>query len=154
MQAFSILLAMLAAQPQPAPAAAATETNRSEDVRELEALNAAWLNSYVARDPSVLESILADDFVAVYGGGTRRTKAELVARVRNPTVEILSVVPENVQVQISGDVAVVTARSVLRVRTAEGESELRNDYADIYARRNGRWRGISAHIVRVAPATP
>lgn len=148
MLAVMIALGLMAAQAQLAPLSPPS-AEVSADHRALEALNNAWLNSYVARDPGVLDSILADDFIAVYGGGQRRTKAQLLERVRNGP-QVVSVRPENVQIQISGDVAIVTARSVLMIRIDGEVRETRNDYADIYVRRDGRWRGVSAHIVRVA----
>ena len=135
----------LAAQAQ-APAPAMTP-----DQRTLAALNDAWLNSHVTRNGAALAEILADDFVAVYGNGRRRTKAETIASL-SQGAQVLSVRAENLNIHVSGDTAVVTARSVLSLRDAQGRTvEVRNAYADIYVRRNGRWRAIAAHIVR-APA--
>jgi len=114
----------------------------------LEALNAAWLNAYVTRDGAALGAILAEDFVATYSGGTRRGRDQLIARAANPQQTVVSVSWENLNVQVAGDTAIVTARSFLRLRGDGGETEVRNDYADIYVRRDGRWQAIAAHIVR------
>lgn len=144
-----LALALLTAIPGTFPGLAQTAA-QSSDHQALETLNAAWLNSYVTGDADALAAILAEDFVATYSGGQRRTRAQIVGRLRaGPTA--LSVRFENLAVQVSGDVAVVTARSVIQSRGANGVTERRNDYADIYVRRAGRWLAIAAHIVP-APA--
>ena len=138
--ALSLILATLAW-----PARAQSEV---EDRRALEALNAAWLNSYVTRDVAALGTILADEFVATYSGGVRRTRAEMLERLATGGSTVLSVQIENLSIQIVNDVAVVTARSVLQVQGENGPTTSRNDYADIYVRRAGSWRAIAAHVVR------
>jgi ketosteroid isomerase-like protein len=50
---------------------------------------------------------------------------------------------------VFGDVAVVRARSRIVGKTAEGDFSSRNDYADVYVRRGGTWRAVSAHVVPV-----
>ena len=144
-------VAVQAVGPQAAPAPAAHAS--SQERAELERLNAEWLRSYVSRDGSVLDRILADDFVATYANGNRRTKADIIKSATSPASRIIAVDTERVAVQVSGDVAVVTAHSVLRLRDeGAGETSIRNAYADVYVRRNGRWRAIAAHIVRL-PST-
>ena len=126
-------------------AAAPAEADR----RALEALNAAWLNAYVTRDAAALDAILAEEFVVTYGGGRQVGRDRLLARLADPSQAIVSVRWENLNVQIVGDTGIVTARSILRLRGDDGESEVRNDYADVYVRRNGRWQAVAAHVVRV-----
>jgi len=125
-------------------AAAPAEADR----QALESLNATWLNSYVTGDSTALGEILAEDFVATYGGGIRRTRAQILAGMASPRRPVVSVRWENLSVQLAGDTAVVTARSILRLGGEAGETEVRNDYADVYVRRNGRWQAIAAHVVR------
>jgi ketosteroid isomerase-like protein len=144
-----LLVAVQPGMPPPGPAAASA----SEDRRALEALNAAWLNAHVSHDVDVLGSILADDFVGIYGGGARRTKADVLARAADHSRQVLSVRFENLQIEIFGDLGVVSARSILTLRNATGAVvESRNDYADIYVRRAGRWWVVSAHVVPAPPA--
>jgi ketosteroid isomerase-like protein len=148
-----IAAALAVAAVQDSPPAPSPSVETSADQRALEALNTAWLNSYVTLDRATLSEILADDFVATYGNGRRRTKAELLGGL-GQGARILSVRAENLAVHVSGDTAIVTARSVLQIRQGEQTTEARNDYADIYVRRDGRWRAIAAHIVRVPPPAP
>jgi ketosteroid isomerase-like protein len=149
-----VAAAVAAAQPAaPGPAPAPAVQARSQEQAELERLNVEWLRSYVTRDGSVLDRILADDFIATYANGNRRTKADVIASATSQASRIVAADTDKVAVHVSGDVAVVTAHSVLRLRAEDGtETKVRNAYADVYVRRNGRWRAIAAHIVRL-PAT-
>ena len=146
----SLIAALLGvAQPAPDAGPAVGCSGPAADCAELAALNRRWLDSYVSRDIEALADLLADEFIAISGGGARRNRDETIARVRDSRRRIRSVDVENLHIQVVGDVAVVTARSVLAI-DREG-APVRNDYADTYVRRNGRWRAVSAHVVRVAP---
>ena len=43
-----------------------------------------------------------------------------------------------------------SARSRMVGKNAEGDFASRNDYADVYVRRAGAWRAVSAHVVPVS----
>jgi len=50
-----------------------------------------------------------------------------------------------VQVRIMGDVAIIHARTTYT--TPDGH-ERSGRYTDVWARRNGRWLAVSAHVTR------
>ena len=56
---------------------------------------------------------------------------------------------EDVKIVVIGDVAVLRARARMGGKTASGPFSSINDFADVYVRRAGAWRAISAHVVRV-----
>jgi ketosteroid isomerase-like protein len=122
---------------------------QSPDVAALEALNAEWLNAYKTHDRAALERILADDFEAVYPGGRIMKKADLVKAAVNPARVVETIAWEDLKIMVFGDVAVVRARSRMSGKTAEGSFTGSNDYADVYVRRAGAWRAISAHVVKL-----
>ena len=151
MKALFISLAMLTA---PAPdlakvAAPPSTPAQSPEIAALEALNAEWLNAYKTHDGAALERILADDFEAIYPGGRVMKKADLVKAAVNPARVVETIAWEDLKIMIFGDVAVVRARSRMSGRTAEGPFSGSNDYADVYVRRAGAWRAISAHVVKL-----
>lgn len=114
-------------------------------------LNRIWLESYVAKDADAISNILADDFVAIYGGGTRRTKSEVLRQLAELEDAPSLARTEHLAVHVARDVGVVSARAVVQVPSAGGGSEeILHDYADIYARRDGSWQAVSAHIVVVS----
>ena len=132
--------------------AAAPVVSASTDRGALEMLNSQWLNAYKLRDGAALQRILADDFEAVYPDDRVLKKGDVVAAAMGTTRIVETVAWENLRIMIFGDVAVVTGRARLTGTIAAKPFATANDYADIYARRDGRWQAISAHVVRAAPA--
>lgn len=121
----------------------------SSDIMALEKLNAEWLNAYKTHDGLALERILADDFEAIYPGGRVMKKTDLVKAAINPSRIVETIAWEDLKIMVFGDTAIVRARSRMSGKTAEAPFSGVNDYADIYARRDGVWRAISAHVVKV-----
>lgn len=130
--------------------AAATRTASADDVAALEKLNSEWLTAYKTRDGAVLERILADDFEAIYPGGRVLKKADLVKSATDPARVIADIAWDDLKIMVFGDVAVVRARSRMNGRNAQGDFSSANDYADVYVRRAGTWRAVSAHVVRLS----
>jgi ketosteroid isomerase-like protein len=146
----SAALAPLAASAQTASAPAAVATTASpETLAALEKLNSEWLTAYKTRDGAALDRILADDFEAIYPGGRILRKADLIKTATNPARTVSDIGWDDLKILVFGDVAVVRARSRIVGKTAEGDFSGRNDYADVYVRRAGAWRAISAHVVPV-----
>ncbi|MDR7114552.1 nuclear transport factor 2 family protein [Caulobacter sp. BE254] len=140
----------LAASAQTAPpAAAASAQAPPEVVAALEKLNSEWLTAYKTRDGAALDRILADDFEAIYPGGRILRKADLIKTATNPARTVSDIGWDDLKILVFGDVAVVRARSRIVGKTAEGDFSGRNDYADVYVRRAGAWRAVSAHVVPV-----
>lgn len=137
-------------------AAASVQTDMASptDKAALETPNREWLNAYKSRDRAILERILADDFAAVYPDNRLLRKADLIAAATGASRVIETIGWDNLRVIVFGDLAVVTAHSTLTGTSAGKPFTASNDYADIYAKRGGRWQAISAHVVRAAPAAP
>lgn len=145
LKALLVSLALLAA-----PATAlAQDAAAPADVAMLEKLNAEWLNAYKTHDGAALDRILADDFQAIYPGGRVMTKADLIKAATNPARVVETIAWEDLKIMVFGDTAVVRARSRMSGRTAEGPFSGGNDYADVYVRRAGAWRAVSAHVVKL-----
>jgi ketosteroid isomerase-like protein len=144
------VLTPLAASAQTASPQASAATTASPDAAALEKLNSEWLTAYKTHDGAALDRILADDFEAIYPGGRVLKKADLIKTATNPARTISDIAWDDLKILVFGDVAVVRARSRIVGKTAEGDFSSRNDYADVYVRRAGAWRAVSAHVVPVA----
>ena len=90
------------------------------------------------------DEILAADFLCSNLDGTLIDRAQFLAQTARP-VTITGLVAEDVQIRLFGDVALIPART--RYRTADGE-ERQGRYTDAWARRDGRWLAIAAHVTR------
>lgn len=118
-------------------------------------LNAERLEAYRTRDRSALDRILAEDFVAVRGGGSAQTTASIIEATMSPGREIRRVAWDNVQIFVRGDMAFVAGRSILEGTQDGRDISGANQYADVYMRRSGQWKPVAARIAgATGPANP
>lgn len=120
------------------------ETAARSDLDALLALNDDYIRSVQNSDLRRFGEILADDFLCSNPDGSLVDKAGFLAQTARPaTVRGLSA--EDVKVRVLGDIAIIHART--RYTTAEGERR-NGRYTDVWARRDGRWLAVSAHVAR------
>ena len=116
----------------------------SGDREALAALNRDYIHSVQHGDVRRFGEILAEDFLCSNPDGSLVDKAGFLAQTARP-VTILGLVAEDVRIRLFGDVAIIHART--RYTTAGGE-ERGGRYTDVWARRNGAWLCVSAHVTR------
>ena len=114
------------------------------DLDALLALNDDYIRSVQKGDVRRFGEILADDFLCSNPDGSLVDKAGFLAQTARP-VTIRGLATEDVKVRILGDVAIIHART--SYTTAEGERR-NGRYTDVWARRDGRWLAVSAHVTR------
>ena len=90
------------------------------------------------------DEILGEDFLCSNPDGSLVDKKQFLARTVRP-VTISGLTAEDVKMRIIGDVAIIHART--SYTTAEGTQQY-GRYTDVWARRNGRWLAVSAHVTR------
>ena len=110
----------------------------------LTALNDDYIRSVQQGDVARFRELLAEDFLCSNPDGTLLDKAAFLEQTARP-VTISGLSTEDVLIRILGEVAIIHART--RYRTAEGEAR-RGRYTDVWARRDGRWLAVSAHVTR------
>ena len=122
------------------------------DERELIELDREWWESAVRRDAVVLDRLLADDYVFTDYYGATRTKAEEIADATAPasSLSLESFRTEEVEVRISGGMATVTGRAVLKARFDEQDFAQRYWYTRTFARREGRWLMTAARMISLS----
>src|SRR6266704_6539769 len=79
--------------------------------------------------------------------GSLVDKAGFLAQTARP-VTISGLAIEDVRMRIFGDVAIIHART--SYTTASGEHR-NGRYTDVWARRDGAWLAVSAHVTRWRP---
>lgn len=114
------------------------------DLEVLEALNRDYITSVQTSDVRRFDEILAEDFVCSNPDGSLVDRAGFLAQTARP-VTIANLQAHDVRIRLLGDVAIVHARTTYTLpdgRTASGR------YTDVWARRDGRWLAVSAHVTR------
>jgi ketosteroid isomerase-like protein len=119
-------------------------TTAAQDIAVLTALNHEYIASVQQGDVRRFDEILAEDFLCSNPDGTLIDRAQFLAQTAR-SVTITGLVAEDVQIRLFGDLALIHART--RYRTADGE-ERQGRYTDAWARRDGKWLAIAAHVTR------
>jgi ketosteroid isomerase-like protein len=115
-----------------------------EDIETLRQLNADYIRSVQQGDVQRFEELLADDFLASNPDGSLADKKAFLAQTARP-VTISGLAAHDVRIRLIGEVAIIHART--SYNTAEGRAAT-GRYTDIWARREGRWVAVAAHVTR------
>jgi ketosteroid isomerase-like protein len=114
------------------------------DLDHLITLNRDYVDSVQHGDVRRFDEILAEDFLCSNPDGSLVDKRQFLEQTAQP-VTIKGLAAQDVRVRVLGDVAIIHARTTYV--TAGGE-ERSGRYTDVWARRDGRWLAISAHVTR------
>jgi ketosteroid isomerase-like protein len=116
-----------------------------DDVEALRELNEAYLESVRMGDADRFREILADDFLCSAADGSVLDKGEFLELTAGPrTLRHLSA--GDVRIRVLGDVAIIHAATYY---TTMSGADGRGRYTDIWARRDGTWRAVAAHVTRL-----
>src|SRR5258705_8154414 len=121
----------------------------TSDLEALTALNRDYIHSVQHGDVQRFDEILAEDFLCSNPDGSLVHKNQFLAQTARP-VTISGLAVQDVKVRLLGDVAIIHART--SYTTADGEQR-NGRYTDVWARRDGRWLAVSAHVTRY-PVSP
>ena len=116
----------------------------TRDVAELEQLNRDYIRAVQTSDVRRFDEILAEEFYCSNPDGSLVDRKAFLEQTARP-VTISGLTAEDVKVRILGDVAIIHART--SYTTAGGERR-NGRYTDVWARRNGKWLAVSAHVTR------
>jgi len=122
-----------------------SETATRTDLEALTALNFDYVEAVQQGDVQRFDEILADDFLASNPDGSLVNKQQFLEHTARP-VTITGLAAHDVRIRLMGDdFAIVHART--SYTTASGEQR-QGRYTDVWARRDGRWLAVSAHVTR------
>jgi ketosteroid isomerase-like protein len=108
-------------------------------------LNRDYIRSVQTSDVRRFEEILADDFLCSNPDGSLVDRKNFLKQTAVP-VKISGLEARDVNVRLIGDFAIIHARTTYVLpdgRPGAGR------YTDVWARRNGRWLAVSAHVTRL-----
>jgi ketosteroid isomerase-like protein len=114
------------------------------ELRTLEQLNRDYVQAVQDSDVQRFEEMLAADFLNTNPDGSLKERAGFLAQIARPP-GISGLAAEDVRIRILGDVAIIHARTTYR--RADGQPGF-GRYTDIWARRQGRWLCVAAHVTR------
>ncbi len=114
------------------------------DIGTLEKLNAGYMTSVQTSDVRWFENNLAEDFLNSNPDGSLVDRAEFLEQIGRPAT-ISDFEACDVRIRIMGDIAIIHGRTTYT--KADGEAAA-GRYTDVWARRQGRWLCVAAHVSR------
>ena len=120
------------------------DTRTLTDRETLEQLNRDYITAVQMGDVRRFDALLADDFQCTNPNGSLINKAQFLAQTARP-VTISGLAAHDVVVRLMGDFAIIHARTAYT--PADGRAGA-GRYTDVWARRDGQWLAVSAHVTR------
>jgi ketosteroid isomerase-like protein len=121
-------------------------TATAQERDELIALNRDYVESVQRGDVGRFDEILAEDFLCSNPDGSLVDRAGFLAQIARP-VAIANLEAHDVDIRVLGDVAIIHARTTY---TLPDGRQGAGRYTDVWARRDGRWLAVAAHVTRAA----
>jgi len=121
-----------------------TATDLKRDLDALLELNEDYIRSVQRSDVRRFNEILADDFMCSLPNGQLLDRKSFLEHTARPAA-ISNLEARDVNVRIMGDFAIVHGRTKYTLPDGGLGS---GRYTDVWARRNGRWLAVSAHVTR------
>lgn len=120
------------------------EDPMKSDLATLLELNQDYIRSVQTSDVARFEEILSDDFLCSLPDGSLIDRKRFLEQTVLP-VKISNLEAHDVNVRLMGDFAIIHARTTYTAADGRPGS---GRYTDVWARRNGRWLAVSAHVTR------
>jgi len=130
-------------------ASAASAQRVKSDQDTLIELEQRWDAAFHSHDQKFIETLLADEFVATYGDGTRGDKAKELSLALDFNQQVDSSKLDEFIVKVFGNTAVVwfTQHLVGPVKGKPVAVDYR--YMDVWVNRDGQWKCVASQSTRV-----
>lgn len=134
-------------------AATAARSSETTDAEQIIALQQTLVAAYIQRDASVLQRVLADDYIFTQDSGAVDTKVDVLRSfATGGDRTVVSYVIRESRVKLYGDAAVLNY-AYKSSETYKGRSE-GGDFrvTRVFIRMNGAWRIVAGQETRIAAA--
>jgi ketosteroid isomerase-like protein len=145
-----VLIAVLFAASAPRLYAGMPRAQKHESRREIDQLEEMWRNAVLKANTAALDSLLADDYLAITPNGTLQTKEQTLAAMRAGLVHFTSLEFSDRKVRFYGTTALVTSRAEVTGATPGGDLSGSFLYTRVYVRdERGAWKVVSFEASRI-----
>ena len=112
-------------------------------------LERKWDAAFHSHDAAFIDTVLADEFIATYGDGSRGDKAKELAIAREFDQQVDSSRLDDFIVKVYRDTAVVWFTQHL-VGPVQGKpTAVQYQYMDVWVIRDGRWQAVASQSTRL-----
>ena len=132
-----------------AVSAAAGAQDVKSDQQVLIELEQLWDAAFHRGDAKYIETLLADEFIATYGDGSRGDKAKELSLASDNRQQVDSSRLDEFIVKTFGNTAVVWFTQFLVGPVNGKPTEVRYRYVDVWVNRGGRWLAVASQSTRM-----
>jgi ketosteroid isomerase-like protein len=128
---------------------------REENRHEIDRLEEAWRSALLTSNTKALDTLLAEDYMAITPSGTLQTRDDTLENMRSGKVHFTLIDMTDRKVRFYGSTAVVTSQANIEATTPDGSVSGHYWYTRVYARSPlGQWRIVSFEASRVRESGP
>ena len=120
--------------------------SQASDLDLLMKLNADYIRSVQTGDVKRFTELLAEDFLCAQPDGSLVDKTEFLRQTSLP-VSITQLHAHDIKVRMMGEFAIIHAGTTFVGANGKAAS---GRYTDVWARRDGKWLAVAAHVTRTA----
>ena len=118
---------------------------------ELERLNHAWLDAWLAKDAAAIEAMMAAEYTYIAPNGQVLDRARILAIVRSPSYRLDRATGSEVRITVFEDSAIVLRRSQSS-GSFNGHAFIEDHRCSaVWVRQGGTWRLGWEHCSAIAP---
>jgi hypothetical protein len=129
--------------------AAAHAQDVKSDQQILIDLERRWDAAFRKGDAKFIETLLADEFIATYGDGSRGDKVKELSLAGDQRQQIDSSRLDEFIVKTFGNTAVVWFTQIMVGPVNGKPTEVRYRYVDVWVNRGGRWLAVASQSTRL-----
>jgi ketosteroid isomerase-like protein len=118
---------------------------KSDTASKLLALEQKWTEAYQKGEISVLDNLLADDFIITVEDGSTYSKSGYVVHSGDPNVHVQIAEISDVKTRLHGNTAIITGAYHEKGTNKGAPYEYHDRFTDVWMNLNGEWRLVASH---------
>ncbi len=128
---------------------------KHENRHEIDQLEDEWRNAILTANTKAMDSLLADDYMAITPSGTLQSRDETLESLRSGRLHFTTLNITDRKVRFYGTTAVVTSLAKIQATTPDGQVAGNYRYTRVYVRdAQGAWKIVSFEASRVREPGP
>jgi ketosteroid isomerase-like protein len=123
---------------------------KHESRHEIDQLEETWRDAVLKSNTTVMDSLLADDYMAITASGTLQTKEQALASLRTGRFHLATLDISDRKVRFYGSTAVVTSLASIQGTTGDGDVSGNYRYTRVYVKDpQGAWKIVSFEVSKI-----
>lgn len=123
---------------------------RHESRHEIDQMENSWRDAIIHRNAAAMDSLLADDYIAITASGTLQSKEQTLANMKAGGLRFTSIEFSDRKVRFYGQTALVTSQAEVSGTGADGDISGSYRYTRVYVRdAHGNWKIVSFEASRI-----